>query len=296
MVSAVVRIFRDQPYHWHEDLVIVMTIAGQICIRMWARDNILSAGDFLVINSNEVHKLTAITDDNLVVVTSLKREFCEACCPEFKDVIIICNSYQYREKHEIKYKKIEVKLKRLIFELGKLNSCDEIVKRKGYDFIKHLEEQFNYLTCGIKLERFSDYVIARYSFLFDEMFSSDRKVNNVSLKEISACVGISYAYLRTDIIDRFGHGYSWLKHSIMTEMAARLVLTTDRTLMSISVQCGFSDPKYFIKYFRIFYECKPSDFRKLYQHSINRTNEGYTEISIKNVMQFQNFFRENDEP
>jgi AraC-like DNA-binding protein len=115
-------------------------------------------------------------------------------------------------------------------------------------------------------------------------------VNNVSLKEISACVGISYAYLRTDIIDRFGHGYSWLKHTIMTEMAARLVLTTDRTLMSISVQCGFSDPKYFIKYFRIFYECNPSDFRKLYQHSISRGDDEYTEISIQNVMQFHNFF------
>lgn len=154
---------------------------------------------------------------------------------------------------------------------------------------------FDYLTCGIRLERFSEYVIARYKFLFSETFDYDGKVNNVSLKEIAQCVGVSYAYLRTDIIERFGHGYSWLRYTIMTEMAARLVLTTDRTLMSISVQCGFSDPKYFIKYFKVFYECKPSDFRKQYRETVYDYNDGYIEIPIKNVMKFQEYFMESEE-
>ena len=45
------------------------------------------------------------------------------------------------------------------------------------------------------------------------------------------------------------------------EKARSLLLTTDLTLIDISISCGFSDPKYLNKAFRKMYNCLPREYR-----------------------------------
>ncbi|MCT4563521.1 MAG: helix-turn-helix domain-containing protein [Maledivibacter sp.] len=291
-VHACVRVVKEQFYHWHDDMTIVMVVAGEIKLRVWAKDNIMKSGDILVLNQGEVHKLTAITEDNLVVVVSFDKKFCiEACC-SFKESIILCNSVQYRNRNKEIYHELQFKLKDLVHEYGK-EPCNCNTKEKAKEIVRLLCYHFDYISSGERHKRFSEYIIARNKMLYRKVFLENSELSDLSLKDLSKHLGVSYAYFRIDILERFGYGFSWLKYTLMTEKAARIILTTNNRLIDISNQCGFSDPKYLRKYIRKFYQCNPSDFRKQYEGQC--TKEAYIEIPLKYIIRFCENFKKLEE-
>lgn len=291
-VHACVRVVKEQFYHWHDDMTIVMVVAGEIKLRVWAKDNIMKSGDILVLNQGEVHKLTAITEDNLVVVVSFDKKFCiEACC-SFKESIILCNSAQYRNRNKEIYHELQFKLKDLVHEYGK-EPCNCNTKEKAKEIVRLLCYHFDYISSGERHKRFSEYIIARNKMLYRKVFLENSELSDLSLKDLSKHLGVSYAYFRIDILERFGYGFSWLKYTLMTEKAARIILTTNNRLIDISNQCGFSDPKYLRKYIRKFYQCNPSDFRKQYEEQC--TKEAFIEIPLKYIIRFCENFKKLEE-
>ncbi|MCT4686130.1 AraC family transcriptional regulator [Vallitalea sp.] len=287
-VHACVRVVKDHLYHWHDNMTVVMVVAGKIKLRVWAKDNIMKSGDILVLNKGEIHKLTAITEENLVVVVTFDREFCLSACCDYKESIILCNSVKYGNRNKERYNELQLKLRDLIHEYGK-TSCNCNTRKKAKEIIKFLCYHFDYISSGKNHKRFSEYIIARNKLLYKKIFLENSELSEMSLKNLSSYLGVSYAYLRIDILERFGYGFSWLKHTMMTEKAARMMLTTDKRLIDISNQCGFSDQKYLRKYIKKFYQCNPSEFRK--QYKVQCEKEGYVEIPLRYVTGFCENFR-----
>lgn len=267
-VHACIRIIKDHPYHWHDDMTIVMVVTGEIKLRVWARDNVMKAGDFIVMGPSYIHKLTALTTDNLVVILTFNRALCLDVRSDFLELIIVCNSVKYRELKIEKYHECQVKLNELVEAYGK-DWCGSNVMEKSRQLIKFLCYHFDYISVGEKSHRFSDYIIRRNRLLYSKIFVGSCEWANMSLKDVAKELDLNYTYLRTDILERFGVGFSWLRHTAMTEKAAHLILTTDRRLIDISNQCGFSDQKYMRKYTKIFYECTPSEFRRKYKNHLS---------------------------
>lgn len=288
-VHACVRIIKDHPFHWHDALTIVMVVEGSINLRVWARDNIMKPGDIIALNPGELHRLSAITVDNLVIILSFSWEFSLRACKNFVDSIIICNSVQYEKKNPYIYDELNSKLSDMINEYGK-PSCLGKVQEKAESVLRHLCYNFDYISVGIDHKRFSNYVISRNKMLYRKIFLENSELTDMSLKALSEHLGINYTYLRTDILKRFGFGYSWLKYTIMTERAARIILCTDKRLIDISNQCGFSDQKYLRKYFKKFYECTPSEFRNKHKVPYCK-NDSFVEIPIKYIMKFCEHFK-----
>ncbi|MCT4598308.1 MAG: helix-turn-helix domain-containing protein [Vallitalea sp.] len=291
-VRACVRVVKDHLYHWHDDITIVMVVEGIIKLRVWAKDNIMKSGDVLVLNQGEVHKLTAITEENLVVVVSFDRKFCLEACSGFEESIILCNSVQYRNNNKEIYYELQLKLRDLIYEYGK-ESCNCNTREKAKEIIGFLCYHFDYISSGENHKRFSEYIIARNKLLYKKVFLEKSELSEMSLKDLSSYLGVSYAYLRIDILERFGYGFSWLKYTLMTEKAARMMLTTNKRLIDISNQCGFSDQKYLRKYIQKFFQCNPSEFRKQYKKQCKK--DGYVEIPLQYIMRFCDKFRKLEE-
>lgn len=276
-VVACIRIIKDHPYHWYEDMTIVMVLAGKIKLRVWARDNIMITGDILVLNRGEIHKLTAITKDNLIAVISINREFCLGACEDFEESVILCNSVQYGANNKEKYHKLKLKLSDLIYEYGKSIESEEAIHLTK-EFVTYLCDHFDYLSVGEGDKQFSQFIINRNKMLYRSLVLESTSLSDMSLKKLSEHLGLNYTHFRTDIIQRFGVGYSYLKYKVMTERAGRMILTTNHRLIDISNQCGFSDQKYLRKYIKKFYECTPSDFRNEYK---NRScKDAYVEIPL----------------
>ena len=47
--------------HWHEDLQFIYCISGTVCVKTLSEEEILSAGDGIFINKNEVHLVERIS-------------------------------------------------------------------------------------------------------------------------------------------------------------------------------------------------------------------------------------------
>lgn len=278
-VSA--RVIKNYLYHWHDDMTIVMVASGQVKLRVWAKDNMMEEGDIIVVNRGEVHKLTAITEDNLVIVISFDKKVCIEASFDFEESIIFCNSVQCKNDNKEMYQELKKQLIKFMYVYQKEGDCN--CRERAKEIIRLLCHDFDFISSGIRHQRFSDYIIKRNRWVFRKVFAENGEMSEMNLKEIADYLGVNYAYLRGDIIERFGYGFTWLKYKMMTENAAKMILTTDKRLIDISNQCGFSDQKYLRKYINIFFECNPSEFRKQYKNQ--KHDNSYMETSYSVLME-----------
>lgn len=287
-VEVCVRVIKNHFYHWHEEMTIVMVVAGDIKLRVRAQDNIMRSGDVVVLNRGEVHSVMAITEENLVVIISFRRSFCIEYCSDFEETIILCNSAEYMESNKSTYHELQLQLKDLIYEYGK-EPYSAITKERAKQVVQYLCFHFDFISSGKTHKRFSAPIIKRNKMLYRTIFLGNSDLAELSLKDLAKHLGVSYAYFRIYIFERFGCGYSWLKYIPRTDKAARSILGTEDRMIDISNQCGFSDPKYFRKYIKTFYQCNPSELREQYKEQC--TKEAYMEIPLKYIVKFCETFK-----
>lgn len=94
--------------------------------------------------------------------------------------------------------------------------------------------------------------------------SSDHEIS-LELKNLAAELDISFYHLSHDIKEKFGSPFLKLLYYSKCEYAAKLLLSTDRRIIDIAMECGFSDTKYLIKHFKQLFHHSPSEFRAMYR-------------------------------
>lgn len=288
-IKSVLRIIEKQPYHWNDSLTIVKVIRGIIKVRAWAYDNILEEEDFIILNIGEIHELTAITKDNLVLITYIDECYCKKILPNFEHMIIFCNSSKYEFMHSYKYSILRKYIDDLVESLIINNSFQEseIIQINIKKLFLFLAQNFDYVTCGINLKKFSKKVSERNRQLYKSVILLDGEYNYFSLKDIAKYIGVNYNYLKQDVVKRYGYGFKWLKHTIMIENAVKMILLTNDPIIYIGEICGFSAPQYMIKYFKAYFNCTPSQFRNLYSN--NYTQEcRYEEFPLNSNIAIRN--------
>lgn len=253
------------PYHWHDHLVILKVLKGAIKVRRWSVDSCLSAGDFIIFNIGKIHQVEPISEENLVALIYIDKKVCQKHMPSFTSMVILCNSSYFEEKNKQSYAQLRLIIDNLIREYFK-NKPLNIEEMDLYmvELFRLLYEKFDYVTCGKDFKKFTPKVACRYKQLYEEIALLEGPLSFRSLKSVSKDMGVSYSFLRKDIVDRFGIGYKWLIHNIAVDYSAKLLLETDEPITTISQLSGFSDPKYMIRYFKTYYKCTPSSFRKTY--------------------------------
>lgn len=269
-LSVNVHKIKDHYYHWHNGMTLVKVISGKIMIRTRLRKTILYVGDFIVINNGEIYQLTEITAENLIVQINFSNAFCQAAHRAYEHSVIRCNSAIYTSVHPLKYKYFSFKLNLFLHSMrrAKVIEIDELVYKTGEDLINFICEEFDYISGGYKLKSFSPPVIERSRWLFDQVFDSAGAFHTCNLKEVSQILGVSYSYFRRDIINRYGFGFKFIQSVFMAEEAAKMLLDSSYSATTVSCQCGFSDYKYMLKYFKLLYDCTPLEFRKTYNTSL----------------------------
>lgn len=98
----------------------------------------------------------------------------------------------------------------------------------------------------------------------------------MGLSELAAELGISPQHLSFDIKEKFGKTFQELLCYSKCEKAAKLLMSTDRHIVDIAAECGFSDNKYQVKYFKHFFQVTPNEFRR-----VHKTNEIVLAKSIR---------------
>ena len=263
-VKAFVRCVEQYPYHWHDTLEIIQVLEGSANIGVGDHTLTLHENEIAVINIGEMHRITKSEQDNIILFIHIDDCFCRSIMPDNRYFFIYCCSTYHEAEVPEKYKALKGHIARLIQALSENPPVD----RKNLEniltvMLEYLTYNFDFLRWGFGTTPFDDKRVERLKQIAEHT-KSNLEVR-LGLKALADEAGVSLQHLSYDIKDKFGFTFQELLYYSKCEQAAKLLLSTDKRIVDITLECGFSDAKYLIKHFKQYFRCTPSEFRKIHR-------------------------------
>jgi len=252
----------EYPYHWHSNLEIILVLEGKAEVTLCGETHLLKENEVAVVNVDEPHRIKRNGSTNRLLLLQIDPAFCGRANPDFAYVLFQCCSTNHEAEVPERYRCLKEHIARLVQLLpdDEAGPYDEAaVKARLTELLAYMTDNFDYLRYGAGTQRISDRQVHRYRQIYE--YVRQKPVERNSFAEIAKDAGITPQHMSNDIREKYGYSLRELICSGYCMQAARKLLSTDKMIYTISSECGFSDPKYLIKYFKQFYGCTPSEFR-----------------------------------
>ncbi len=248
--------------HFHDWLEFTYIIDGETSININSRHYLLSSGDFIMIDYNLIH--ASKTPNNCKKVTfQIKRSFLEHHVPEFYASNIDCNSTNISSVEAYyKYKTISSIFLEMI---DKFNMNDDINKIgfKGffYHFIYLLMKDFSVDNTinHAKIPKSGEVVNHVMSYIHKNYASG------LTLNDLSEVFHVSPQYISKVFKENCGLTFKEFLNEARLNHAVYEMINSDKSLLDICYECGFTNNKSFIYAFKLKYQMTPQKYRKIYK-------------------------------
>lgn len=217
----------------------------------------LGKGDFMCVNPYQIHEFRS--DDNVrLLLLQINPAFFKNIYPQIQNLEFINavvnssdnESYRASQNHifELALTYME---QRADYEL----KCAGLLSLLFYDLLGLVEhrnishsENNQAHSKATRMRHLADYIEAHLE-------------EKITLSDIAEMENLTLSYLSHFFKDNFHMTYQEYVTKLRCERARNLILTTDLSLLDISISCGFSDPKYFKSGFSNQYGCTPKEYR-----------------------------------
>ncbi|KAF1086298.1 Virulence regulon transcriptional activator VirF [Sporotomaculum syntrophicum] len=236
----------------------------------------------------ELHRIFKSRENNEILFIQVDDRFCRNILSDNSYFFIYCCSVYHEDEVLEKYQILKGYIARLIWALNDRSSQDD--QRDIIDILTamlgYITYNFDFLRWGYGTKAFSEKRVKRLKQMAAHIKSDDEV--QLGLKELAAEAGVSLQHLSNDIKDKFGLTFQELLYYSKCEHSAKLLLSTDKRIVDIALECGFSDPKYLIKHFKKHFHCNPSEFRKTYRADAKKllSQVQYREIPLSQAMNY----------
>ncbi len=251
------------PIHWHRFIEIVYVLDGKITATINNEQFKMDKGDFLLINSSDIHSFIVDNNENRVCIVHFNTEILTDGWLELTKnrVLTVFNKQRYIKNGDPINHKISLNLNRIIIEFKN--------KQTGYKasiYSSILEIFLIYLRlekCGGYLQEIPE--VDRLRNVID--FVSDNFQNKISLEDAAKAACYSpYHFSRLFKKQTKQTFFQYLK-TYRINYAIYLLITTDKSITEISYNCGYDNIKTFIRHFNQIESKSPSIYRKTYKIS-----------------------------
>lgn len=242
--------FRDK--HWHRSVEIFAVFEGTLTFCINEEKYPLLPGEFMVVNSNEIHSVDSpVLNQTVVVQIPLKtfeayftgeqfiRFTHDTKSQDEKVMSVISNIYKAYTEKRCGY---DLKVQSLFYELLYLL----VTKYRETEVSPDMLKRNRKLS---RLSTITSYVKEHYT---DEL----------SLERLAEIFGYSPTYLSRMFQKYAGINYKTYLQSIRVEYAHQELLNSDRTISDIALENGFPNSKALAKAFQKKYQMLPSEYRK----------------------------------
>lgn len=253
---------KAQPIHWHDLLEINFVLEGEIAVVRNNKEFILSAGELLVLNREDVHSIKLISENSLFVQLHLDLEQYNQYIPEIWTVLFYCSP----EENDPICQNLKAEIKSHIANIVQLMSersfnIDAEKKINNYciDILSSLKLGFSALN-GDEGRKMSEEQKARLWKIIDYIYDNHNR--KLTLHEVAQQVFVSDDYVSRILKDGTGRRFEEFIGFVRAEMSIRELLNTDKNITDISYDVGFSALKYYNAAFKKNYGCTPAEYRK----------------------------------
>lgn len=155
------------------------------------------------------------------------------------------------------YSKVSCEYDELLVRINQSQKLDCLIHHLK-DFISNSHKKIELHSCNSKhriVNEVKEYINTHY-------------VEDIGVKSIAHLIGRSPNYLSHLFSDTCGKTLSEYLNEMRIENAKHLLIETDDTLYSISIDVGYKDDKYFIKMFKKLNGMTPTQYRGLFKNCI----------------------------
>ncbi len=254
------------PYHWHDDVEILRVEKGKLQILVDGRELTGERDDIFFFNSGQIHQIQAdgYENDYYSFVFSMKSlNFRENDYTQTTILDPIGDQRWFPQKIG-RNERGHGELLQLLEELRRLwrdqpMAYQLLIKAELYRMLALLEQnqqfvvrsqlQREHSTTALRLKEVLRYVAEHYQ-------------EHISLEQAAEIIHMSPKYFSNYFSETFHVSFVQYLNRYRIEQACILLQTTPLSVMEVGFQVGYGNFSYFIRRFREFYGCTPTDYRK----------------------------------
>lgn len=238
--------------HWHRSVEIFAVFEGELAFYLNEEEYLLKAGEFVLVNSNEVHSIFAQNPNQTIVL---------------QIPISVFENYYADDKFILFSHQPSIQDERVMQLIGEM--YDTYNKREcGYEL--KVQSHF-YLLIYLLVTKY------RITDISEEMIRYNKKLNrlstitayirenyqkDLSLESLAGIFGYSPTYLSKMFQKYAKINYKTYLQSVRVEYAYVELMNTDNTIGDIAMNHGFPNAKAFAKSFQRRHGMLPSEYRK----------------------------------
>lgn len=246
--------------HFHQEVELVYVMEGELRLYVMEREYHLKRGDICVINSNEEHRIETqgeITTAHLFITYSLIRSVYNGVSSFF-----FCNS---TSEDDERYEKLRELLNQL---LKRKMFCEKEAKEEQheYEYLSVFYKVLGYLTSNfIKKAKTDAGMSMQQKSQMRTLQINEYIMNNynqpISLKSLADTLYLSEGYLSRYFKKIYNMSFSAYLRQVRLSHAMSELLYTDKAILQIALDNGFSSISFFNKVFKEEYGKSPSHIR-----------------------------------
>lgn len=255
--------------HIHETIEFIYTVSGEFDFYINDNHYVVGKDEMLLFRSNAIHRIyTRAQSENAYYVLKIKPSLIYELADKANATSYILRfslggGKEYWSCEELeKNGRIKEAFKRLIAENSESTSCRDVGTKLAafYVVLETLRDiiQNETETTGAMIMPGSVasqiYKVIKY---ISESYGED-----ISAERCAKAVNMSYSYFSRSFKRITGSGFKEYLNSVRLSQAERLLASSDKSIMEVSLECGYDNVSYFIMLFRRHKGVTPLEYRK----------------------------------
>ena len=246
--------------HMHRDYEINLILEGEIVLTCQNDSYTARKGQMLLLNPNQPHEFKTVSAGATALCLQISPKMLETKGPSTADVVFdTITPFDFFGGDE------QQSIKHLFFELAESYTakppfyetlCIGLTNILLYRLLTRLplhhathEEQRSIRKKANRLNRILAYADENYRY-------------KVRLSDIAQAEGLSLSYLSHFVKDNFNQTFQDYVNTLRLNQAKSLLLSGGKSLLDVSIEAGFSDPRYLYKAFVQNTGMSPDEYRR----------------------------------
>ena len=237
--------------HWHNTVEIFLVLEGNIDFYLNSQYYSLSKGQFILVNSNEIHSIEA-PKENYTIVLQIPQEALE----EYRnDEYLLFKSTRYEKDSEL---------------IDLIQKMYDVYSKKEYGYELEVKS-FYFKLLHILIKKYKEKNVDKERIIQNRQLEKLSKITNyiqenynknISLEGVAEVFGFSPTYLSRIFQKYASINYKTYLLNVRVEYGFKELVNTDLSINEIAENNGFPDSRSFAKAFSKRYGVLPSTYRK----------------------------------
>lgn len=258
--------------HLHREMELSLLLGGALCVNTQGASSRLREGDLALFNANQAHEYRAEGAPARMLCIQVTPQFCRDSFPSLQNMRFsdfrLWEHLRAEEYALCRAMTVEFAYRYCRRDLGHELACEALL---------HLI--FGLLVRRVPGRVLPDAEIGRSRERIERLnrilgYIDANYMNKVQLGDLAQSEGISACYLSHFFSENLNCSFQSYLFQVRMRHARALVASTDKKLIDICIECGFSDYRYLNRAFQQQFGCTPNEYRSLRQKAGGEMREG----------------------